>query len=103
MFSALCWTVWKLRNDSCFHNTPRKTFRTIILLIVSLLNYWTGIIKRQVRDIVQADWMLEDIDMIPLQVWDPNAEEEDNNMQLVLYHSPSEDGEDCTVCTESVG
>lgn len=91
MFSALCWTVWKLRNDSCFNNVPNKTFRTIILLIISLLTYWAGIIKRSVRDIIQTDWMPEDVDMIPLQVWDPAADVEANNMQLVVYRGPMEE------------
>lgn len=41
MFRALCWTLWKLRHESCFQKNTYKTFRTIILLIVSLINYWT--------------------------------------------------------------
>lgn len=42
-------------------NAPAKTFRAIILLI--LITYWAEVIKRQLRDIVQAAWMPKDIDI----------------------------------------
>ena len=32
--------------------------------------------------------MLEDIEDIPLQVWDPSAED----LQMVLYQAPNEEG-----------
>lgn len=92
MFCALCWTIWKLRNEYCFQHGPKKTFRTIILLIISLITYWTGIVKRQLRELVQADWLPQELDAIPLQVWDPDAEC-GTDLAMVIYQPPDDDDE----------
>lgn len=57
------------------------------------LTYWIGVIKQQIRDIVIADWMPEDIDSIPLQIWDPNEDCDDANLQMVVYRDPPGDGD----------
>lgn len=42
VFSSICWTIWKHRNEMCFQNATLKSGRQLILLIVSLLEYWLG-------------------------------------------------------------
>src|ERR1017187_5999320 len=84
VFSAISWTVWKLRNDLCFNHSNNKTFRTIILMIVALANYWSDLVKRQARDVIPA-WLPTVIEEIQLRVWDPE------DTQMVLYQSPTED------------
>ena len=64
VFSAFCWTIWKIRNDACFQHINNKTFRTIVLMIVALVNYWAGMLKRQAREIVLR-WMPTNIQARP--------------------------------------
>lgn len=68
--SAICWGVWKTRNAVCFDNKPVPTIRQLLLLICSLLDYWTGTKKRYVMQFVQS-WTPEDLDMVPLQTLPP--------------------------------
>ena len=74
MLSALCWTIWKIRNELCFQQVPKKTFKTIVMLIISLISYWSGNVKRQVKDLL-ALWLPEDPDVIPLQTWELREED----------------------------
>lgn len=83
VFSALSWTIWKLRNELCFQHHTSKTFRSTILMIIALTNYWTDLVKRQARDVIPV-WLPETIEEIPLRIWDPE------DTQLVLYQSPEE-------------
>lgn len=76
VFSALSWTLWKLRNEMYFQHTKNKTFRTIILMIIVLVNYWIEMVKRQARDLIPVS---EDIEVVPLQIWDPE------DTQFVVY------------------
>lgn len=94
MFGAFCWTLQKLRNEYCFQNAPNKSFRTIVLLIISFVTYWTCLIKRQTMEIVQADWLSDELDAISSQVKDSNEECDSAELQLVLYRNPSDNGED---------
>lgn len=52
IFSALCWTIWKHRNDLIFHKRIKVT---------------------------ATSWLPEDINAIPLRVWDPN------DHQIITY------------------
>ena len=84
MFSAFCWTVWKIRNDRCFNAVTHHTFRTVILLIISLLHYWTGILKKHTRELIPY-WLPYDVDAIPLQVWVPE------DLHIVLYQGQGQE------------
>ena len=42
VFCAICWTVWKHRNEISFQNMQPKSARNVILLIMSLVLYWTS-------------------------------------------------------------
>lgn len=86
VFSTVSWTIWKSRNDLCFQNRNYKTFISVILMIIALANYWTGMDKRQAHELVPS-WLPEDIDAIRLPIWDPE------DTKLVLYQ-PLEDEED---------
>ena len=59
--SAVCWTIWKHRNERCFDHYQVKTVRSVIFLIKSLLCYWAGNTSAAVKKEVDA-WMpiLED-------------------------------------------
>ena len=58
VLSALCWTIWKHRDELCFQNAHLKTGQNIIFLIISLLKYWLGAkkTKQQIREGAQV-WM----------------------------------------------
>ena len=93
VFSAVCWTIWKHRNELCFESGKQKTIRQIILLIISLVHYWTGQVKPQVQESMSL-WMPVDIDAIPLASWHPDDDVVDQNdgtssaelgYQMVLY------------------
>lgn len=71
MFSALSWTLWKMRNELCFETHLENPFRSIIVLIVSLVTYGTGTTKRKTRELI-TDWLPEETEAVPLQVWDPS-------------------------------
>ena len=64
--SAVCWTTWKHRNEVCFNGTQVKNTRTLIFLILSLFQYWSGKIKGQIGEAAQ-EWLPSDIDSIPIQ------------------------------------
>ena len=46
--------------------------RTVILNIVSLVIYWTGTMKEELQEAVNA-WLPQDLDVVPLEVVQPNA------------------------------
>lgn len=77
IFSAVCWTIWKHRNEVCFNNSPPKTARALIYLIISLVVYWTGHKKTKPSLKTAArGWMPTDemMDAIPLRVIFPGEE-----------------------------
>ena len=89
VFSAVCWTLWKHRNELCFAEGKQKTTRQIIFLIKSLVLYWTGKMKQQVADST-ALWFPSDMDVLPLAIWNPEDAEDSTNMgrlgaQIVPY------------------
>lgn len=53
-------------------------------MIISLVDYWTALVKRQARDLIPL-WLPEDIDDIPLQIWDPE------DTQIIPYQPPEEE------------
>lgn len=68
--SALCWTIWKYRNEFCFQLIAPKSLKQIVLLIISLVKYWTG--SKRVRVHVAGEiyrWIPvgDIINVIPLQ------------------------------------
>lgn len=78
VFSAMCWTLLKHRNEVCFNNSTIKTARNIIFLIISLVMYWAGHKKfKQTTQEAAQDWLpSEDVmDAIPLRVILPGAED----------------------------
>lgn len=92
--SAVCWTLWKLRNEMCFTNGKKKTHRQILFLIISLVQYWSGSVKETVKDSI-ALWMPVNMDAVPLASWHPDdlmegGTVEDTRMQMVVYTPPSD-------------
>ena len=74
IFSAICWTLWKHRNAIIFQDTSIKTIRSIILLIISLFQYWSGSLSKKVKQVAD-EWLPLDIEAIPLRVWDPSTDQ----------------------------
>jgi zinc-binding in reverse transcriptase len=64
---VVCWSMWKLRNDVTFQRSQCLSIRSLVILICSLLNYWSGSLKDCVVRKMQC-WMPASIDFIPLQV-----------------------------------
>ena len=83
VYSAICWTIWKHRNELCFNSGKVKSVRQMILLIISLVTYWTGQVNQQVKDST-ALWLPVNLDAIPLAVWSPEEEMEDTPAIQVL-------------------
>ena len=76
-----------MRNELCFQHTPLKSFRTMILLIISLVHYWSGMLKRQTRELIPS-WLPENVDIIPLRIWKPE------DTQIISYRYPDEEDAD---------
>ena len=80
--SALCWTIWKYRNELCFNTGNAKTPKQIILLKISLVSYWTGTVKEPVK-ICTSLWLPSVLDEIPLASWHPD--DEDTHLVIEAY------------------
>lgn len=65
VYSALCWTLWKYINVLIFNHVHSKSARNLILLIISLVTYWTGNTAKKVKD-ATAIWLPQYLDEIPL-------------------------------------
>lgn len=68
--SVICWNIWRIRNSICLDDHTIPTIQNVILLICSLLDYWTGHKKRAVRQFI-LNWIPEDLDMVPIQSLSP--------------------------------
>lgn len=93
VFSAICWTIWKHKNELCFTNTQPKSGRNIIFLIISLLQYWLGNKKIKVQTKEQAqEWMPDEdaLEAIPLRVWLPGDD------QMMVHDSPAQSNDSTT-------
>lgn len=93
VFSGFCWTIWKHRNEICFQQIPVKSGRQLILLIISLVEYWTGSkrVKKKVRTAIWA-WLppAEALDTIPLRIWMPGDDQlRSDNTTDNISNSPS--------------
>lgn len=51
-------------------NTTKIIEKTIILLIISLITYWTGNKKVKFQAAATEYWPPEEIEAVPLQVWE---------------------------------
>ena len=58
----------------CFNTVPHSTVKNIILDIINLVMYWTGTIKEE-EEQHRQEWLPTELDSIPLQEWDPVAEQ----------------------------
>lgn len=66
----------------CFNDCAPKTARTIIFLIKSLVEYWSGKMKKKTIEAAHS-WMLVIEDAIPLNIIPPNTE-------IVSYVAPGD-------------
>ena len=41
--SAICWAIWKRRNEACFENKALKHPTDIIIYACALMSYWAGL------------------------------------------------------------
>ena len=76
VLSAVSWSIWKHRNEVCFSNCNVKTARSLILLIKTLCGYWSGNLKKKVKDAV-GEWFPVIENAIPLAQYMP--------MEVVVY------------------
>lgn len=67
---TICWRIWRTRNSICFDNTPLLAIINMLLLMCSLLDYWTGYKKRNMRQFTN-ELIPEDLDMVPIQSLSP--------------------------------
>lgn len=67
VISAVIWTIWRTRNDLCFNNKIVHSVKNTIVLIVSLVLYWTGSDSEETQALIK-EWMLLDLDAIPLHI-----------------------------------
>jgi zinc-binding in reverse transcriptase len=70
ILSAVCWSLWKCRNDIVFNDKHVGSNRNLLIVICSLLHYWSGLGKKDVQGLMKR-WMPEDLNMIPLQALPP--------------------------------
>lgn len=87
VFSALCWTLWKIRNEICFQQLAPKSFKTTILLIISLVSYWLGNTLKKFNSSTGI-WLPGELDEIPLQALAP---EEDTQLVILAGQGSAAD------------
>lgn len=71
--SALCWSVWKLRNILCFQGAPWTGMRTLWQRMVSLLRCWNVLVplklmlefKNACSALKKKDGMVSGVDVMP--------------------------------------
>jgi hypothetical protein len=68
--SAVCWALWKHRNQIIFKSANHTSIRNLICLILSLVNYWAGGFNLALV-CAMKQWLPENLDMIPLQMVPP--------------------------------
>lgn len=68
--SVVIWRIWRQRNDICFNNAIIYSCKNTILIILSCIHYWLGLVSEEVKNEVK-NWLLTNLDDIPLQVADP--------------------------------
>lgn len=83
VYSVICWTIWKHRNEIFFNNKTKKSARNIILLIISLVSYWIESASKKLKDSTTL-WLPDDLDAIPIQTLEPDDLPADNPMILYL-------------------
>jgi zinc-binding in reverse transcriptase len=44
VLSAVCWSLWRHKNSIVFNSTRFTSDRSLICLILSLVNYWVGVL-----------------------------------------------------------
>lgn len=48
--AAICWAIWKRRNEACFENKKLKHPAEIVIHICALLSYWAGLYGSEIQD-----------------------------------------------------
>jgi hypothetical protein len=48
--SAVCWSIWKRRNKTCFDRKPLRNPIEIIIHAGAFLNYWVGLYKEELQE-----------------------------------------------------
>ena len=79
--SSVCWTLWKHRNELCFGTGKKKTHRQLILLIISLVHYWSGQVKQEIKDNTSL-WLPADLDVLPIATWHPEDDDADTTQDF---------------------
>lgn len=68
-------------NELCFNNGKKKSPRQLIMLIISLVHYWTDMVKQNIKTST-ALWLPTDLDVIPLASWHSDDELEDETVNI---------------------
>jgi hypothetical protein len=50
--SAICWAIWKCRNNICFEKKKIKNPSVILFFAYSLMRYWTGLHLAEAREAI---------------------------------------------------
>jgi hypothetical protein len=66
-FYAMCWSIWKHRNNIVFNSSTITYIRNLICLIISLMNYSVGGFSIALVRKMKM-WLLENLEVIRLQV-----------------------------------
>ena len=69
--AAVCWTLWKTRNDICFNKTPWTGMQVLWRRLVSTLAQWVILLSEGARE--QLNTVLFQLEKIarshPLLTW----------------------------------
>ncbi|KQK05392.1 hypothetical protein BRADI_2g19836v3 [Brachypodium distachyon] len=51
--SALCWTIWRTRNDACFKFTYPRDPANLVFIFCYWLKYWAIMQRTEAREILE--------------------------------------------------
>ena len=52
--AAICWAIWKKRNEACFENKLLRNPIDILIYACALMSYWAGLYGAEVQAAILA-------------------------------------------------
>jgi len=93
--SAICWAIWKRRNEACFDSKPLKNPTEIITYACALMSFWSGLYGQEMQGKILegVKTLLSYVHWASTQPWRPSP-------LLLLDSAPSQASQEETTDDE---